>query len=367
MMVAALGIALPDLVDALSLSEVQAGSLFSTTFIVATLSSALAGGLADKWGRKHVLVSGLGLAALGFAAAGVSSTPFAMFLSLAVTGLGYGFIPPSLYALMSDLLPGRRGLGASLVSVFYGTGGALGSVLASRILSALGWRAAFITIAVMVAAHMLLQCCRLWKLQAKSDGRHGAALKEAFSLALLVLALAEFIGGMVFWGSAAWMPTLLRSAKGLTIKEAGWVMGTWSLSYMIGAIFLGHLSDRLGRKPVILAGAFPATIAAFVAFSFLQTPVALALGIFIFGMFIAPAPSLIIALAQEKTAAGSAGTASGIILAAHYGAAIVAPVVTARLITGTGDIIVALILVSTIPWLLFTCLVAAVRDGHQPA
>lgn len=367
MMVAALGIALPDLLDALSLSELQGGGLFSTTFIVATVSSALAGGLADKWGRKYVLVSGLGLAALGFAAAGVSSTPFAMFLSLAVTGLGYGFIPPSLYALMSDLLPGRRGLGASLVSVFYGTGGALGSVLASRIQSALGWRAAFITIAAMVAGHMLLQCWRLWKFQAKSDGGHGAALKEAFSLALSVLALAEFIGGMVFWGSAAWMATLLRSAKGLTVKEAGWVMGTWGLSYMIGAISLGHLSDRHGRKPVILASAFPATIAAFVAFYILQTPVALACGIFIFGMFIAPAPSLIVALAQEKTAAGSAGTASGVILAAHYGAAIVAPVVTARLITGTGDIVMALILVSTIPWLLFNCLVAAVRDAHHPA
>jgi len=219
----------------------------------------------------------------------------------------------------------------------------------------------------MVAAHMLLQCWRLWKFQAKSDGGQGAALKEAFSLALLVLALAEFIGGMVFWGSAAWMATLLRNAKGLTVKEAGWVMGTWGLSYMIGAISLGHLSDRHGRKPVILASAFPATIAAFVAFYILQTPVALACGIFIFGMFIAPAPSLIVALAQEKTAAGSAGTASGVILAAHYGAAIVAPVVTARLITGTGDIVMALILVSTIPWLLFACLVAAVRDGHHPA
>jgi MFS family permease len=363
MMIAALGIALPDLLDALSLSELQAGSLFSTTFIVATISSALAGGLADKVGRKYVLVGGLGLLALGFAAAAVSSTILAMFFSLAVTGLGYGFIPPSLYALMSDLLPRRRGLGASLVSVFYGTGGALGSLFASRIISALGWRAAFITIAAMVAAHMLVQCYRLWNLQAKNDSRHSAALKDALSMALLVLALAEFIGGMVFWGSAAWMATLLRSAKALTVKETGWVMGTWSLSYMIGSIFLGYISDRVGRKRVILASAFPATLAAFVAFYSLETPAALAFGIFIFGMFIAPAPSLVIALAQEKTAAGSAGAASGIILSAHYGAAIVAPVLTAQLITGTGDIIVALVLVSTIPWLLFTCLVSAVRDG----
>jgi MFS family permease len=367
MMIAALGIALPDILGALSLSELQAGSLFSTTFIIATISSAIAGGLADKLGRKYVLVGGLGLLALGFAAAAVSSNALAMFLSLAVTGLGYGFIPPSLYALVSELLPGRRGLGASLVSVFYGTGGALGSLLASRILAALGWRAAFIVIAAMVAAHMLLQCYRLWNLQAKRNGRGSTALKDALSMVILILALAEFIGGMVFWSSAAWMATLLRSAKALTVKEAGWVMGTWSFSYMVGSIFLGHMSDRLGRKRVILASALPATIAGFLSFYSLESPAALACGIFIFGMFIAPAPSLVIALAQEKTATGSAGTASGIILAAHYGAAIIAPVLTARLITATGAIIVALTLVSTIPWLLFTCLVAAVRDHARVA
>ena len=365
MIIAALGIALPDILDALSLSQLQGGSLFSTTFIVATVSSALAGSLADRIGRKYVLVGGLGLLALGFAGAAVSTNSPAMFLSLSITGLGYGFIPPSLYALVPDLLPGRRGLGASLVSVFYGTGAAVGSLLASRILSALGWRAAFISIAALVAAHMFLQCYRLWNLHAKINEPRGSTLMQALAAPIVVLAVAEFIGGMVFWGSAAWMATLLRSAKALTIEDAGWLMGTWSVSYMIGSIVLGHVSDRVGRKRTILASALPATIAAFVCFYSLETPATLAPGIFIFGMFIAPAPSLVIAFAQEKIPAASAGTASGVILAAHFGAAIIAPVLTARLINATGNIIFALILMSTVPWLIFTCLVAALRDTQR--
>jgi AAHS family 3-hydroxyphenylpropionic acid transporter len=365
MIIAALGIALPDILDDLSLSQLQGGSLFSATFIVATVSSALAGGLADRLGRKYVLVGGLGLLALGFAGAAVSSSSLALFLSLSITGLGYGFIPPSLYALVPDLLPGRRGLAASLVSVFYGTGAAVGSLLASRILSALGWRAAFISIAALVAAQMFLQCYRLWKLQEKSNKPRGSALRQALAAPVVILAVAEFIGGMVFWGSAAWLPTLLRSAKALTIKDAGWLMGTWSVAYMIGSIVLGHISDRLGRKRTILASALPASIAAFVSFYTVQIPAALAIGIFIFGMFIAPAPSLVIALAQEKIAAASAGTASGIILAAHFGAAIIAPILTARLISVTGNVVFALTLMSTVPWLIFTCLVAAVRDTQR--
>ena len=58
---------------------------------------------------------------------------------------------------MSDLLPNRRGLAASLVSVTYGIGGAVGAVLASRIIAASGWRTAFVTVGVIAAADMLLQ------------------------------------------------------------------------------------------------------------------------------------------------------------------------------------------------------------------
>ncbi len=365
MTIATLGIALPDLLDSLSLSKVAAGALFSTIFIVATISSAAAGRLADQWGRKYVLVSGLGFLALGFAAAGVSSSSLAIFFSLALTGLGYGFIPPSLYALMSDLLPRARGLAASVVSVFYGSGGAVGALLASRIVSALGWRSAFTTLAAIAAAYMALQCYWLWNLHGDSGSRHAAALKDALSAALFILALCDFLGGFVFWSSAAWMPSLLRAVKALTIHETGWVMGAWSLSYMFGAISLGYLSDKIDRKRVILLSAFPAAIAAWVAFYRLQTPVALALGAFVFGMFIAPAPSLIIALAQETTAAGSAGTAGGVILSAYYIAAIIAPAATARLMSATGEMILTMVLVSTIPLLLFACLIATVPSSAE--
>ena len=77
--------------------------------IIAALTSGLAGRLADRIGRKTVLITGLSLLALGFGLAGVSSHPSLFFFFLALTGMGYGFTPPSLYAIMSDLLPNRRG------------------------------------------------------------------------------------------------------------------------------------------------------------------------------------------------------------------------------------------------------------------
>lgn len=367
MMVAALGIALPEVRQTFSLSEIEAGSLFSVMMIVAAMTSGIAGRLADKIGRKTVLITGLSLLAVGFISAGISGHRILFFSFLAITGIGYGFTPPSLYAIMSDLLPHRRGLGASLVSVSYGTGGAIGAVLASRIIAAFGWRAAFVTVGAIAAVDTLLQLYWIRGIRRTRPTAHSGSFKDALSVPLLILALAEFIGGSVFWSCAAWIPTLLRSAKALTLQETGWVMGVLSLANMIGSILLGSLSDKLGRTQVILLSAFPGAAAAFVVFYWLDSAVELAVGIFMFGTLKASVPALVVALAQETAPPGNAGTASGVIMSLHYTSGVLAPLIAAQLITGTGNIVLAMILITSIPLALYGCLIGAVqRSAKKP-
>jgi MFS family permease len=364
MMVATLGIALPEIRQAFSLSAIAAGSLFSAMMIIAALTSGIAGRLADQIGRKTVLITGLSLLALGFGLAGVSGHSTWFILFLALTGVGYGFTPPSLYAIMSDLLPHRRGLGASLVSVAYGVGGAVGAVLASWIIVASGWRAAFVTVGGIAAADMLLQFYWIRNIHAIKPARRGGSFKEALTGSVLILALAEFIGGSVFWSSAAWTPTLLRTAKALTLQETGWLMGLLSLANMLGSFLLGSLSDRFGRKQVIALSAFPAALMAFIVYYWLESVAALAVGIFVFGILKASVPALVVALAQESAPAGSAGTASGIIMSLHYTSGVVAPLIAARLITDINDIILAMILVSSVPLILYGSLISAIRQPN---
>jgi MFS family permease len=364
MMVATLGIALPEIREAFFLSTIAAGSLFSVMMIIAALTSGLAGRLADRIGRKTVLITGLSLLALGFGLAGVSSHPILFFFFLALTGMGYGFTPPSLYAIMSDLLPSRRGLGTSLVSVSYGIGGAIGAVLASRIIAAFGWRAAFLTVAGIATADMLLQFYWIRNISSIRTASRSGSFKDALTIPILILALAEFVGGSVFWSSAAWTPTLLRTAKALTLQETGWLMGLLSLANMLGSFSLGSLSDKLGRKTIIACSAFPAALAAFIVFYWLESVAALAAGIFVFGTLKASVPALVVALAQEAAPAGSAGAASGIIMSLHYTSGVVAPLVAAQLITDTNNIILAMILVCSVPLILYGSLISAVRERN---
>ena len=362
MMVATLGIALPEVRESFSLSELEAGSLFSVMMMVAAITSAIAGRLADRIGRKTVLIAGLSLLALGFLSAGISSHRLWFFYFLAITGIGYGFTPPSLYAIMSDLLPHRRGLGASLVSVTYGIGGAIGAVLASGVAAAFGWRAAFVTVGLIGIVDMLLQLYWIRGTRGTAGVTHFGLFKDALSLPLFILALAEFIGGSVFWSSAAWTPTALRTAKTLTLQETGWIMGVLSIANMLGSFSLGSLSDKFGRKQVIVLSALPAAAAAFAVFYWLESPAALAVGIFIFGVLKASVPALVIALAQDAAPPGSAGTASGIIMSLHYTAGVLAPLVAAKLITDTGEILTAMILVTTVPMILYSLLIGGVRE-----
>jgi MFS family permease len=365
MMVATLGIALPEIRQTFSLTALQAGSLFSVMMLIAALTSGIAGRLADRIGRKSVLITGLTLLASGFGCAGISSHPLPFFLLLAVTGIGYGFTPPSLYAIMSDLLPNRRGLGASLVSVSYGIGGAIGAVLASRITAAFGWRAAFVTVGIIAAADMLLQLCWIRDRHPRQTAAQSGSFRNALSWSILLLALAEFVGGSVFWASAAWTPTLLRTAKRLSLQEAGSIMSILSIANMLGSFTLGNLSDMFGRKRVIALSAFPAAAAAFVLFYWLQTPLSLAIGIAIFGIIKASVPALVVALAQEAAPPGNAGTASGIIMALHYFAGVVAPMIAGQIIAATGDIVLAMILTTALPLVLYGCLIGAVQERNR--
>jgi MFS family permease len=365
MMVATLGIALPEIRQTFSLSEVAAASLFSVMMMIAAVTSSIAGRLADRIGRKSVLITGLSLLALGFGLAGVSRNSILFFLLLAVTGIGYGFTPPSLYAIMSDLLPHRRGFGASLVSVTYGIGGAIGAVLASRVAAAFGWRAAFVTVGGIAAIDMLLQLYWIRDLHRPRSATHSGTFIEALSLPLFVLALAEFVGGSVFWSSAAWTPTALRTAKALTLQETGWTMGVLSLANMLGSFSLGSLSDKFGRKRVIALSALPAAAAAFVVFYWLESPISLTLGIFVFGLLKASVPALVVALAQEVAPAGSAGTAAGVIMSLHYTAGVLAPLIAATLITATGDILTAMILATSGPLVFYSILITAARERRR--
>jgi hypothetical protein len=108
--------------------------------------------------------------------------------------------------------------------------------------------------------------------------------------------------------------------------------------------------------------AFPAALAAYILFYWLESSVALAIGMAVFGLIKATVPALVVALAQETAPPSSAGTAAGIIMSLHYFSGVVAPLIAGQIITVTSDIVLAMILTSSVPLVLYGCLIGAVHE-----
>ena len=153
-----LGIVLPEIHDALRLSSLRAGALFSVMFVVATITSPQGGRLADRIGRKPVLIVGTGTLALGIGLGGLSRNYPLTLALFGLAGVGYGFTSTTVYALLSDLLPRKRGLATSLVTIAYGVGAFAGSLVAGFVTAAAGWRVWLLTIGAFGAVLTGLVC-----------------------------------------------------------------------------------------------------------------------------------------------------------------------------------------------------------------
>jgi len=361
MSVSTLGILLPEVRATLGLSELQAGALFSAIFVVASVASPNAGRLIDRIGWKAVLLIGMTLLSLGFAVAALSSVYAATLILLGIAGVGYGFTTPASFALMSELLPGKRGLAMGIASFSYGVGTLIGPLLASLVAVAAGWRASFVAVGLIGVALALTEGLGLDSPRRAGVRPRPAPLWRALNRNLVLLALGELFAGSVFWSTISWAPTVLRSVKALTLGQAGVVMGLWGAAPILGSLVFGVLSDRLGRKRIILWTAYPNALVVVIIYHFLNSSATLAMGFTLFGFLNATFPALVVALAQDSARPEAIGTASGIVMSLHYVSAVLAPLVTATLLASTWDLLWGMIAVTATPLVLYATLIAPVR------
>lgn len=150
-----LNVALPDLT-----ADLQAGAL-AQLWIVDVYSLVLAGllvpvaALADRWGRRRMLLTGFTIFAAASLAALVAGSAGEVIAIRALLGIGGAMIMPATLSLIRALFPDARerafalGLWAATAAV----GGAVGPIVGGALLSAFSWHAAFlVNVPLMVVA-----------------------------------------------------------------------------------------------------------------------------------------------------------------------------------------------------------------------
>src|SRR5262245_39497609 len=143
--VQAMGYVAPAIIKQWGIAKADLGPVFGAGLIGMAIGALTLGPLADRVGRRPVLIGAMGLLAICmFATAQATSVRELLFLRL-VTGIGMGAIIPNAVALAGEFSPARiRVTLMMIVSSGFIVGGAVGGAIAAVMIPAFGWSSVFI-------------------------------------------------------------------------------------------------------------------------------------------------------------------------------------------------------------------------------
>lgn len=150
-----LNVALPELT-----ADLHAGAL-AQLWIVDVYSLVLAGllvplaALADRWGRRRMLLTGFAIFAVASLGALVARSAGDVIALRVLLGVGGAMIMPATLSLIRALFPDarERAFALGLWAATAAAGGAVGPIVGGALLSAFSWHAAFlVNVPLMVAA-----------------------------------------------------------------------------------------------------------------------------------------------------------------------------------------------------------------------
>jgi MFS family permease len=228
---------------------------FAFAVFYATLGVPVAR-LADRWSRRNVLAIAMVVWSGMTSLCGMATN----FVQLALLRVGVGVgeaggTPPS-HALIADYFPPEQ---RSTALGIHGTGTQFGVLVGmiggALIAEHLGWRAAFVIFGLPGVLVGLLIA-----LTVRETARVTAAAGTDLSFTRTVgaiwklpafrgIAFAAALTAMSGYGLGTWSPSLLMRVHGLSLTEAGLMLGlVGSLGGLVGAVCGGALCDRLVRR-----------------------------------------------------------------------------------------------------------------------
>ena len=219
-----------------------------------------AGAWSDILGRRPLLVLGaLVFATLPFTYLGVSTLAVLVTLRF-VHGSATAIFGPVASASLSDIAPPtERGTWLSTYSTAQGAGQAVGPVLAGYLIAAGRFDLAFLAAGVVgLAAPWIVMGWRNGSATPPSTARWqdfksgvGEVARHRLVLATSGAQAAQFVLNGTL---NAFLPLYGQDVVGLTTPQLGWLFGVQTVTTLAIRPLVGFLSDRAGRRWVIVAG-----------------------------------------------------------------------------------------------------------------
>lgn len=284
---------LPSLSSGLGLNYTETGFLVTSLFIGSVLANLPSGALVDLTGRRIAIqIASLLLCTVSLAALGVVTGFAALCLSLGLLGIANVMWHPAAISWLSIQLPKNRGYSMAVHSLFANLGDAAGPVAAGWMLLSFSWQHTAEINALVCIVCAIAVGAFLGRSHASADTPRRPQAKEYWSgLAALLRSRAQWsfflMAGcrtLTQTGLLAFLPLYLSHDLGMSPFAMGIAMMVLQLGGMIATPFAGVLSDRIGRRPVVLAGMASTTVVV-VALTFIKDPVIYVACVSVLGFF----------------------------------------------------------------------------------
>ena len=263
----ALNFVMPFVKPDLGLTNTQVGLTASALSFAWAIAALFVGAAADRSGRrKTYLVAATVAFSLCSFLSGLATSFLMLFGARLLMGLADGGIAPISQSMTAlTVSPERRGLAMGVMQNFGSNlfGSFVAPVLLVWLAKSYGWHQAFYLAGIpgLICALLLWRFIREPAAPASSSAVPSAPLLsrlcEIFSHRNMMLCipisvlLVSYL--VVCW---AFMPLYLTQIRGFEAGTMSWLMGSLGISATLGSFVVSGISDRIGRKPVMIFTSF---------------------------------------------------------------------------------------------------------------
>ena len=285
----AIGFVAPALAKEWGVTKVALGPVFSAGLFGLMIGALLFGPLADRVGRRKIIIVSTLAFGLGALATAFVNDVGSLIVIRFLTGLGLGGAMPNTVALTTEFNPRRRR--ATMVMIMFcgfSIGAALGGLLAAALIPQFGWRSEFVVggvapllLAPILAlrlpesvrflalgrgadtrvAHLLLLVnpgaafAPATRFVVDEPGLSGIPVQHLFTsgrtIPTLLLWVVFFMSLLDLYFLSNWLPTVLNDL-GASLSQAAAIGSMLQVGGVVGTIALGSVIDRFSFRALAL-------------------------------------------------------------------------------------------------------------------
>ncbi len=336
--IATIYILLPFIREDLGLSYTEAGSLITIFHTAALFANVGSGAIVDITGQRVLTqVASLLLGGIALTLVGLAKDFWILAILLVFVGLTHNFWHPAAIAYLSQIYPENRGYSLSLHTLGASLGDTIAPLFAGLLLVWFPWEeaASFSALPVFAVAFALFMILgREDQVERRMGGTQSSMRLKDYLLELVGLFKDRAIVGLCIMagfrsmcqnGLLVYLPMLLKNIFGFGPVLLGTALTVMQIGGMISGPLAGIVSDKAGRRPVVLGGIVASTLIVF-SFTLTMDPIVIFVMLGLLGFFLFAVRPVIHGWAMDLTPSQMHGSGVSLLFGTQSAFSLLVPV-----------------------------------------